>query len=77
MACRITPRASAPMRQRLAAAELRADALMEALSELVNGIEDAGGRDENGDVFDVWKACEALTRTPAEWLALAQAKEEL
>jgi len=35
-------------------------ALYEALSELVDGIEDGGGHDGNGDVFDIAKACAAI-----------------
>jgi len=49
-----------PQKAALSAEKLRADALHEALSELVDGIEDAGGHDENGDVFDIGKAVAAL-----------------
>lgn len=40
-------------------------ALYEALSGLVDAIEDGGGHDENGDVFDVRKAVSALERFEA------------
>ncbi len=44
------------LRSRLATAR-------EALSNLVDSIEDAGGHDENGDVFDIREACAALAAT--------------
>jgi hypothetical protein len=34
--------------------------LLDALVELVDAIEDGGGHDENGDVFDIRKACAAI-----------------
>ena len=37
--------------------------LREALINLVDTIEDAGGHDENGDVFDIREACAILDKT--------------
>ena len=34
--------------------------LLKQLTLLVDSIEDAGGHDENGDVFDVFPACSAI-----------------
>jgi hypothetical protein len=39
--------------------------LMEQLTLLVDSIEDGGGHDENGDVFHIQPACEALERAQA------------
>jgi HPt (histidine-containing phosphotransfer) domain-containing protein len=36
--------------------------LLQNLQSLVDAIEDAGGHDENGDVFDIEDACKAIKR---------------
>ena len=45
---------------KLAALQQVVEQMQNALSELVDGIEGAGGHDENGDVFDIGPACTAL-----------------
>ena len=58
---------SAPMWQRLAVAELRADAFREVVARSHNHV----------CHVPHCRGCALLARTPAEWLALAQAKEGL
>lgn len=50
--------------------------LYEALINLVDSIEDAGGHDENGDVFDIREACAALAKANPSTLHAAQPKEK-
>lgn len=51
--------------------------LYQALVNLVDSIEDAGGHDENGDVFDIREACAALAKANPSTLHAAQPKETL
>jgi len=62
----ITSRAPAELLYHSMAIDLQCEvtALREALEELVDGIEDGGGTDGNGDTFDITKACKLLTRIP-------------
>ena len=53
---------AAAFRKRIAELESINAELLEALVELVDGIEDGGGYDGNGDVFDIRKACAAIDR---------------